>query len=277
MIYSSREGNFSQSQAKERLRGVVAGNKLKELKLVKKKIRIVSMLLTVVLLMSAFVTPVAAGRGSGRGQERGQGRQGEQIQYLDAEVRVIDGQPVLRYEAEDGYADIPFDLPAYVISADGQRVAVQRHGDAILLPTEDGFEAVPLKDFSVVMMNGQIMLLAEVNPIWKLIPVAIGKATMAMLKSAFAAAGLNGFTFSFHFVERFVLRLLSSADVITVIRTGQRSFWDPVRDTRVIYHSGLRMAIVVDRNTRHLITVMDEVNLSSKLRAGTWIRRTWNW
>jgi len=67
-------------------------NKLKELKLVKKKFRVVSMLLTVVLLMSAFVTPVAAGQGNSRGQERGQGRQGEQIQYLDAEVRVIDGQ-----------------------------------------------------------------------------------------------------------------------------------------------------------------------------------------
>ncbi|MBS3886556.1 MAG: hypothetical protein KGZ56_05795 [Dethiobacter sp.] len=37
----------------------------------KKKIRIVSMLLTVVLLMSAFVTPVAAGQGNGRGQEQG--------------------------------------------------------------------------------------------------------------------------------------------------------------------------------------------------------------
>ena len=35
----------------------------------KKKFRIVSILLTVVLLMSAFVTPVAAGQGNGRGQE----------------------------------------------------------------------------------------------------------------------------------------------------------------------------------------------------------------
>ncbi|MHB1255974.1 MAG: hypothetical protein ACYCXI_07095 [Dethiobacteraceae bacterium] len=36
----------------------------------KKKIRIVSMLLTVVLLMSAFVTPVAAGQGNGRGKSK---------------------------------------------------------------------------------------------------------------------------------------------------------------------------------------------------------------
>ena len=85
---------------------------------------------------------------------------------------MIDGQPVLKYETEDGYADIPFEIPAYALSADGQKVAVERQVDAILLPTEDGFEAVPLKDFSVVMMNGQIMLLAEVNVIW-LIPAVL--------------------------------------------------------------------------------------------------------
>ena len=39
-------------------------NNLEELKLVKKKFRVVSMLLTVVLIMSAFVTPVAAGQES---------------------------------------------------------------------------------------------------------------------------------------------------------------------------------------------------------------------
>ena len=144
-------------------------NNLEELKLVKKKFRIVSILLTVVMLMSAFVTPVAAGQGNGRGQER---KSESQIQYLDAEVQVIDGQPVLRYETEDGYVDIPFEIPAYALSADGQKVAVERQGDAILLPTEDGFEAVPLKDFSVVMINGQIMLLAEVNAPW-LIPVVL--------------------------------------------------------------------------------------------------------
>ncbi|MBS3983069.1 MAG: hypothetical protein KGZ41_04645 [Dethiobacter sp.] len=42
----------------------------------KKKFRIVSMLLTVVLLMSAFLTPVAAGQENGEGQnnlpEKGQ-------------------------------------------------------------------------------------------------------------------------------------------------------------------------------------------------------------
>jgi len=49
----------------------------------------VSVLLTVVLLMSAFVTPVAAGQGNGRGQER---QNEQQIQYIDAEVQIIDGQ-----------------------------------------------------------------------------------------------------------------------------------------------------------------------------------------
>ena len=55
-------------------------NNLKECEsLVKKKIRIVSMLLTVVLIMSAFVTPVAAGQGSGRGQERELRGQGSRL------------------------------------------------------------------------------------------------------------------------------------------------------------------------------------------------------
>ena len=39
--------------------------------------------------MSAFVTPVAAGQGNGRGQER---QNEQQIQYIDAEVQIIDGQ-----------------------------------------------------------------------------------------------------------------------------------------------------------------------------------------
>ncbi|MBT9173736.1 MAG: hypothetical protein DDT21_02141 [Syntrophomonadaceae bacterium] len=243
----------------------------------KKKYRIVSVLLTVILLMSVFVAPVAAGRenGRGRGEERGRGRQSaRQIQYLDAEVRVIDGQPVLRYETEDGYADIPFDLPAYAISADGQKVAVERQGDAILLPTEDGFEAVPLKDFSVVMMNGQIMLLAEVNPIWKLLPIALVKV------------GLAGFTVHPHFVDSFVKRFINKgipittgiANIVTVLVSGQR-FVDTGTGRRVVFHAGLRMAVVIARTSRTLITVMDDVNIHIKMnrKVSPWIPHNWNW
>lgn len=233
----------------------------------KTKMRLVSLLLTVVMLMSAFVTPVAAGQGNGRGQER-------QIQYLDAEVQVINGQPVLRYETKDGYADIPFDLPAYAISAEGQKVAVERQGNAILLPTEDGFEAVPLKDFSVAMMNGQIMLLAEVNPLWKLLPIALVKV------------GLAGFTVSQHFVDSFVIRFINKgipittgiANIVTVLVSGQR-FVDTGTGRRVVFHAGLRMAVVIDRTSRTLITVMDNVNIHNKVtrKLSPWIPHNWNW
>ena len=49
----------------------------------KKKIRIVSMLLTVVLLMSAFLTPVAAGQENGEGQNN-----------LPEKGQVIDNLPI---------------------------------------------------------------------------------------------------------------------------------------------------------------------------------------
>jgi len=238
---------------------------------VKKKIRVVSMLLTVVMLMSAFVTPVAAGQRNGRGQER---QNEQQIQYIDAEVQVIDGQPVLRYETEDGYADIPFEIPAYALSADGQKVAVQRQGDAILLPTEDGFEAVPLKDFSVVMMNGQIMLLVEANPIWKLLPIALVKV------------GLAGFIVHPHFVYSFTKRFINKgipiatgiANIVTVLVSGQR-FVDTGTGRRVVFHAGLRMAVVIDRTSRTLITVMDDVNIHIKMnrKLSPWIPHNWNW
>ncbi|MBS3885832.1 MAG: hypothetical protein KGZ41_00455 [Dethiobacter sp.] len=48
----------------------------------KKKFRIVSMLLTVVLLMSVFVTPVAAGQRNGRGQESSQNN----VQNIEKEL-----------------------------------------------------------------------------------------------------------------------------------------------------------------------------------------------
>lgn len=78
----------------------------------KKQFRIVSLLLTVILLMSVYVTPAAASQGENRGQERGQERQDtNQIQYLDAEVKVIDGQPVLKVETEEGYTSYEFPWP----------------------------------------------------------------------------------------------------------------------------------------------------------------------
>jgi|GEM_PF-3186159 len=85
------------------------------------------------------------------------------------------------YETEEGYVNIPFDMPFYALSDDGQELPLRRQDDAILLPTEDGFEAVALEDFSVVMIGGQLMLFTEVNPVW-LIPIKT--AVIAALKMA---------------------------------------------------------------------------------------------
>jgi hypothetical protein len=127
----------------------------------KKKFRIVSMLLTVVLLMSAFVTPVAAGQGNGRGQER---QNEQQIQYIDAEVQVIDGQPVIKVEARDGNAThIPVQLPGTIL-VDSQIVPLVVRNGAVVIPTEDGPVAVPVPDFDVVVVDGQVALITEVNP-----------------------------------------------------------------------------------------------------------------
>jgi hypothetical protein len=266
---------FSRQGGRAILADVTGKNiKIEELKRsMKKNFKTISVLLTVVLLMSAFATPVAAGRENGRGQERGQERQNaQQVQYLDAEVLVIDGQPLLRYEIEDGYADIPFEIPAYALSVDGQKVAVERQGDAILLPTEDGFEAVPLKDFSVVMMNGQIMLLAEVNPIWKLVPIAVGLAFKAKLISALSAVGIRIVSVSIHFIEMAITRGISIANIVTVLASGQR-FVDVSTGARVAYHAGLRIAVIIDRTSNSLITIYN----NAPLKHWRWVPLNWSW
>jgi len=139
--------------------------------MMKKSLKMISVVLTVILLLTVIVTPVAAKQRGDRGELRGRGRQNaREIQYLDAKVQLINGQPILRYETEEGYVNIPFDMPFYILSDDGQELPLRRQDDAILLPTEDGFKAVGLEDFSVVMIGGQLMLFTEVNPVW-LIPI----------------------------------------------------------------------------------------------------------
>ena len=48
--------------------------------------------------------------------------------------------------------------------ADGQKVPLKTQGNNILVPTEEGLVAVPIEEFDVVMVDGQVMLLAEENP-----------------------------------------------------------------------------------------------------------------
>jgi hypothetical protein len=118
------------------------------------------------LLVPVFMVPAAAAQAQEKYQR-------EEVVYLDAEVRMIEGQPVLVVETEEGYENIPFELSGHLYGADGQRVALEMQGNSIILPTEDGPVAVPIEEFCVVMVDGQVTLLAEVNPWWVVaIPIA---------------------------------------------------------------------------------------------------------
>ncbi|MCL0100912.1 hypothetical protein M1N80_03790, partial [Peptococcaceae bacterium] len=98
----------------------------------------------------------------------------ERVKYLDIEIKVINGQPMFVYETEKGYKKIPFsmsDLGDYAY-AYGQKVPLKTQGNSILVPTEEGPVAVPIEEFDVVVVDGEIMLIAEENPFWKA-PIAV--------------------------------------------------------------------------------------------------------
>ena len=81
----------------------------------------------------------------------------------------------MMHETEEGYEKIPFslsDLGDYAY-ADGQKVPLQTQGNSILVPTKEGLVPVPIEEFDVVMVDGQVMLLAEENPAW-VVPVGLG-------------------------------------------------------------------------------------------------------
>jgi len=161
----------------------------------RKKVRTVSVLLAGILLMSStFAAPIAAGQGNGRGQEK---QRAQQVQYLDAEIQVIDGQPMLKVETKEGYASYEFPWPEAAI-VDGREVTLERQGNYFLLQTGDGTEKVSIEDFQVALVAGQLMLLMEVNPAW-LIPIA------AVVKAALTKAGVAITTVSLYVGGRLLL------------------------------------------------------------------------
>lgn len=156
----------------------------------KKKVRTVSVLLAGILLMSStFATPIAAGQGNGRGQEK---QRAQQVQYLDAEIQVIDGQPMLKVETKEGYASYEFPWPEAAI-VDGREVTLERQGNYFLLQTDDGTEKVSIEDFQVAMVAGQLMLVTSVNPWWK-VPVAVATAALKAANVAITTTTLKAAT-----------------------------------------------------------------------------------
>lgn len=149
------------------------------------------MVLAVTMVMSAFAVPAAAGQGDGgdRGEERGREKQDvSHIRYLDAEVRVIGGQPLI---VGDGNVTLlPVRFPETVL-VDGQAVPLVVRNGAVVVPTEDGPVAVPVSDFDVATVDGQVMFVAEENPLIFIAAGAILGGMAGIGTGAAAVAGLK--------------------------------------------------------------------------------------
>ena len=79
------------------------------------------------------------------------------------------------------------DLNGYAY-ANEQKVPLKTQGNSILVQTEEGLVAVSIEEFDVVMVDGQVMLLAEENPL--LLAMVYYGFTGAMAGAA-GAAGLK--------------------------------------------------------------------------------------
>ncbi len=143
----------------------------------KKVMKFVCVCVTTVLMASVYVMPAAAAQRGG--QDRKAERKAQETIYLDAEVRVIDGQPVLVFEGRGNErTQHPFPWPQTAI-VDGREVPLQREGNYFLLPAEGEVERVSIEDFDVTFHDGQIMLSTQVNPLWKIAPAV---ATAALIR-----------------------------------------------------------------------------------------------
>jgi len=111
---------------------------------------------------------------------------------LDAEVQVIDGEPVIKVETKEGYTSYQFPWPEVAV-VDGKEVALERQGNYFLLPTADGNEKVSIEEFQVALVAGQLMLLTSVNPWWT-VPVAVATAALIAARVAITAATLKAAT-----------------------------------------------------------------------------------
>jgi len=161
---------------------------------VKKILRPISIILTVVMVMFVFMTSAAAGPRNDRGcnndrdqkeerewrNDRGRSddneqreRRNEKIQkiwYLLAGVEIINDQPTLTTKTSNENAIIPIQLSER-ITVNGQTTPLVIEQGAVVVSTKNGSVAIPLDDFDVVMINGQIMLKTNTNPLI-LIPIA---------------------------------------------------------------------------------------------------------
>lgn len=141
-------------------------------------VRLTSVLMTVVVLMTALASPVTANQGRRQGQVLvGDARR------VEVEIRQIDGRPMLVVETRKGVFGVPVILAGSAF-VDGVEVPFSFHGDNVLVQTDGHPIYIPIKDFDVIMRDGQLMLKAEVNPVF-----TIG---LAFVVAKYGAKALGG-------------------------------------------------------------------------------------
>ena len=169
------------------------------------KFKVLAVVVAVGLVMSMVMMPV----GAAQAQERGKGtnkeiKPGEVIGAINssgAEIEIMEnGTPVMVVEVkkEDEEIYIPLTLPSTVEAkniTDGSKITVEVDGNYLLLPHGEEIERVCISEFEVkkVKGNGQVVLVGEVNPVWKAflaklfwtaLSGAVGGATGAVVAEA---------------------------------------------------------------------------------------------
>ncbi|MCL0106673.1 DUF4258 domain-containing protein [Peptococcaceae bacterium] len=145
-------------------------------------------------------------------------------------------------ETEEGYYEkIPFsmsDLGAYAY-AEGQKVPLKTQGNSILVPTEEGPVAVPIEEFCVVMIDGQVALITEENPAWKAFLIfRAGKKLWKVTKGATVTKHIpryikvNGVNLEVtrHAAKRMVQRNISEETIRAIIKKSKKRYYDPHPD-----------------------------------------------
>ena len=80
---------------------------------------------------------------------------------------------------------------------------LKTQGNSILVPTEEGLVSVPIEEFDVVMVDEQIMLLAEENPAWVvLVGLGIFKITQGAKTGILLYAGCKYGEGRFGFIKQ---------------------------------------------------------------------------
>lgn len=222
----------------------------------KKKFRIVSLLLTVVLLMSVYVTPVAA-QGNGRGQEEQSAQLllteplSEEAKQLmnshDSEIEIVNGSPAVVLSGRNGNMYFPLNLPAVMdILLNGKPVTVKVEGNYLLIPLDGEYEKICISEFDVnVASDGQIVLVGYINPILiaKII-VAVYKVAKPILVAIATIGGAVAFWNAIH--DGFTSRAIQTR---VVNRSLTRGHWMTVGGFNFSVPRPLRAARVSVRVT----------------------------